>query len=78
MDADVHKIQHVSPSRFRQSYPIISQTNNENNKYTGKKDWGFEEGYLDSWVIKVATAKLLDSVTNFPFEDTLGALEELI
>jgi hypothetical protein len=29
-------------------------------------------------VIKIATAKLLDGVAYFPFEDKLGALEELI
>lgn len=34
--------------------------------------------HLESRVIELAMAKLLESVVNFPFVDALGALEELI
>lgn len=35
-------------------------------------------GYLESRVVEFALAKLLESVADFPFEDALAALDELI
>ena len=34
--------------------------------------------YLESWVIEAAATELLDRVSDFPFEDVFGALEEVI